>query len=297
MQTNIPAIGSAMHISIATANFYYLPFKQALAIIAGAGFTDIELALYWEHGAWAMAQHLRELSAKEIVRAIVHSGMRVTSIHDGGGVLCNAHSIEGFINPYLDKVLDELGYAPESIVFHTPHIKGSYDHSWWDSIAEQIGRSAASYHSDDTDVTLENMPPFTGYTVPLGTPSELREHAVRYGLGVTLDTTHYAQMGIEITSAAHILGDRVRTIHLSDFYERQTHLFPGEGVLDFSTFFRSLPHSALRSITLESTIGFAGEDVGRLDQIVMTSRLGLARRRIECWLETSQKSAPGDRQK
>lgn len=43
-----------MHLSVATANLYYLPFEQALAIIADAGFAYIELALYWSEavGPW-----------------------------------------------------------------------------------------------------------------------------------------------------------------------------------------------------------------------------------------------------
>ena len=43
-----------MQISIATANFYFLPFRQTLEIIAEAGFEQIELDLYWERGQWAM---------------------------------------------------------------------------------------------------------------------------------------------------------------------------------------------------------------------------------------------------
>lgn len=277
-----------MHISIATANLYYLPFYQALEIIADAGFAYIELALYWERGSWAMAQHLRDVGARQIVQAIERSGLRVSSIHDGGGVLYNAHSIEGFINPHLAATLDELGYAPESIVFHTPHIEGAYDQAWWRSIAGSIAEAAARYRSRETVVTLENMPPFAGYTVPLGTPCDLLEYAAKCDLEVTLDTTHYAQMGIDIGQAARILGDRIRTIHLSDYLGGQTHLFPGEGTLDFTAFFQVLAFSTLSAITLESSVGFRGEDVRQLDRATMIARLQLAGERLEGWLQATQ---------
>jgi sugar phosphate isomerase/epimerase len=285
---------SLMHISIATANFYYLPFDQALAIIANAGFVHIELALYWERGSWAMAQHLRDVTAQQTVRAIERSGLRVSSIHDGGGVLHNPYSTEGFINPQLDAVLDELGYAPECIVFHTPHIEGAYDQAWWRSIAAPIAEAAVRYRSGKTVVTLENMPPFAGYTVPLGTPSDLLEYAARYDLGVTLDTTHYAQMGIDIVEAARTMGDRIRTIHLSDYLDGQTHLFPGEGALDFTVFFQVLALPTLRAITLESSVGFKGEDVRQLDRPTMISRLRLAGERLAGWLQAAQRAVATD---
>ncbi|MHB1356894.1 MAG: sugar phosphate isomerase/epimerase family protein [Anaerolineae bacterium] len=273
-----------MHISIATANFYYLPFDNALDIIAGAGYTEVELALYWERGRWAMAQHLRDISAQQTARAIAQAGLHVSSIHDGGGVLHAAHTIEGFINPQLDALLDELGYAPQTIVLHSPHVEGSYDQTWWYSIADTIARAALRYQSPETAVTLENMPPFSGFTMSLLTPRELHDYAAEYGLGVTLDTTHYAQMGTDIVEAAHCLGDRVRTIHLSDYQDGRTHLFPGDGVLDFPGFFKALTFSNLQAITLECSAGFKDEDVRQLDRTAMTSRLRLAGERLRGWL-------------
>lgn len=283
-----------MDISIATANYYYLPFGQALDVIAGAGYTEIELALYWERGRWAMAQHLRDVGAQQIVRAINQAGLHVSSIHDGGGVLHDAHTIEGFINPQLDALLDELGYAPRTIVLHTPHVEGAYDPAWWHSIAEMIARAAMQYQGPETSVTLENMPPFSGFTMSLLTPRELRDYAAEHGLGVTLDTTHYAQMGADIIEAASNLGDRVRTIHLSDYQDGKTHLFPGDGVLDFAAFFKALTLSTLQAITLECSAGFKGEDVRQLDRATMISRLRLAGERVRGWLPFTNPDAAVD---
>jgi sugar phosphate isomerase/epimerase len=274
----------AMYISIATANYYYLPFEQALEVIAGAGYSEIELALYWERGKWAMAQHLRDISAQQAVRAINQAGLHVASIHDGGGVLHGVDSIDGFINPQLDTMLEALGYAPQTIVLHAPHVEGTYANTWWPSIAAAIAGAAVRYQSTETVVTLENMPPFSGYTMSLLSPGDLRDYTVAYGLGITVDTTHYAQMGTDIIAAAHTLGDRVRTIHLSDYRDGQTHLFPGDGVLDFPGFFGALTLSTLQAITLECSAGFNGEDVRQLDLTTMISRLHLAGERLQSWL-------------
>ncbi len=76
-----------MQISVATANYYQLPFEQALDIIAQAGFQTVELDLFWERKNWAMAQHLRGCAPRDVVRWIHQAGLKVSSIHDGGGVL------------------------------------------------------------------------------------------------------------------------------------------------------------------------------------------------------------------
>lgn len=115
-----------MHISIATANLYYLPFYQALEIIADAGSpisnspsTGSEAVGPWPStcGMWARGRSSRRSSAPAC--ASPASMMAVGS--------STTHTIEGFVNPHLAATLDELGYAPENIVFHTPHIEGAYD--------------------------------------------------------------------------------------------------------------------------------------------------------------------------
>jgi sugar phosphate isomerase/epimerase len=278
-----------MQTSIATANFYFLPFRQTLEIIAEAGFEHIELDLYWERGPWAVAQHLKGMAAREVVELISRSGLKVSSIHDAGGVVDNAHSIQGFINPHLKEYLDLLGYAPGCIVFHTPHIEGSYDQRWWQTIVDQIVKAAESYRSSETSVTLENMPFFDGYYVPLTTPQALLTFVAQNELGVTLDTSHYAQIGVDVVQAASILQKKIKTIHLSDFVAGQAHVFVGDGELDFTSLFRVIELSALHSITLECSAGFLGENPLDLSHPQMVDRLKLAMSRLPSWLPAAQR--------
>src|SRR5512138_2874960 len=191
-----------MKTSIATANFYFLPVRQTLEIIAESGFEYIELDLPWERGRWAMAQHLKGMQAREVIDLINQYDLKVSSIHDTGGVIEDAHSIQGFVDPQLKEYLDQLGYAPGCIVFHTPHIEGPYDQRWWQTIAVEIVNAAESYRSGETVVTLENMPLFDGYYVPLTTPQELLAFVAPTELGITLDTAHYAQIGVDVVQAA-----------------------------------------------------------------------------------------------
>ena len=283
-----------MHISVATANLYFLPFDQTLEIIADAGFEHIELDLYWERGKWAMAQHLKDLEVREVVRMVNQSGLRVSSIHDGGGVIEDAHSTQGFVNPQLAAYLDQLGYAPGCIVFHTPHIEGGYDKRWWQTISDEIVKAAEIYRSSQTSVTIENMPLFDGYYVPLTTPQELMAFVSDSELGVTLDTTHYAQIGVDVVWAARILKEKIRTIHLSDYLNGKAHVFIGDGNLDFVNVFRVLEFSALHSITLECSVGLSGEAVAEMEQVRIIDRLKTAKSRLHGWIEAAQQAVAAD---
>jgi sugar phosphate isomerase/epimerase len=273
-----------VQISVATANLFYLPFEETLEIIAEAGFQAIELDLYWERKDWAMAQHLKGRSISEVVRLIRQSELRVSSIHDGGGVLDNPDSLQGFINPQLSEYVDQLGYAPECIVFHTPHIEGHYGQSWWQTISAPIARAASEYGHHGTLITIENMPSFAGYTIPLLTPPELLDFVSANELGVTLDTTHYAEAGIDIIEAARILRGKIHTIHLSDYTENYRHVFVGDGALDFADFFGQIDFSVLKAITVECVVAFLHENPRELSQGARVERLKIAGERVKGWL-------------
>ena len=155
-------LGNQMIINAATATYFNNPFEQALEIIAGAGFEFVELDLFWERKHWAMAQHLRGYAPRDVVRLIERSGLKVGSIHDGGGVLEEPGSIRGYINPQLTAYLDCLGYAPACIVFHTPHIEGSLDGAWWQGFSGRVIAALDAFRESCRLVTIENMPGFEG---------------------------------------------------------------------------------------------------------------------------------------
>jgi sugar phosphate isomerase/epimerase len=275
-------LNSMTLISVSTANTYFLPFEQTLEIIAMAGFEWIELDLFWEYKNWAMAQHLKGVEPRAAVRQIAQAGLKVSSIHDGGGVLSSAGSTQGFINPQLSDYLDALGYAPASLVFHTPHIEASLDESWWRGFSVQIAQELAPFRNAGACLTLENMPFFGGFYVAMTTPETLMAFACEHDLGVTLDTTHYAQMGVDILTAADILRGRVRTVHLSDYVDGRTHVFIGDGTLDLAGFIRTLEPAALQAITLECSLARLYESAAELTPAQMVERLKLARARVSC---------------
>ncbi|RPJ28500.1 MAG: sugar phosphate isomerase/epimerase [Chloroflexi bacterium] len=270
-----------MQLSVATANLYLQSFEQALEIIAEAGFQNIELDLFWARKEWAMAQHLRDVPVKRAVELVEQSGLRISSIHDGGGVLEDQHSALGFVNPVLDQYLNEMGYAPNGLVFHTPHIEGHPDAGWWERISDEIVRSLEKYRMACSFVSIENMPLFDGYFVPLTTPEELNAFVAGNGLSATFDTTHYAQMGIDIVAAARKLRRNIKTIHLSDFMAGQSHVFIGEGELDFSGFFDVIDKESLNAVTLESSLSSMDNPHHEMSYNELVNRMREARIRLE----------------
>lgn len=274
-----------MHISFATANLYQEPFEDVLEMIAEAGYGAIELDLFWERKEWAMAQHLRGWSAKQIAASIERSGLRLSSIHDGGGVLNDPESVAGYINPTLDETIDALGCVPGCLVFHTPHVEGVQEANWWGRIEGRIAAELRPYQEICPVVAVENMPNFDGYSVPLLTPQALADFTQRFGLGVTLDTTHYAQMGTDVVAAARALGGQTRTMHLSDYQAGRTHVFVGEGELDLPGVFKALDVDHLHAVTVECSLARGNGTVQPLARAEKVARMREARIRTEAYLQ------------
>lgn len=222
-----------MRVSVATATFYHLPFEEAIEIICRAGFDGIELDLYWQGGDWRVAQHLEGVPSKDTLRMIGEAGLEVVSLHDAGGVIeaDGDAAIDVQVHEFLAQVTKPLDY----LVVHTPHRKTQHGAEWWASYQPRFAEDLRAY-SRYCRIAVENMPALPGYHVPLLSPGELRDFAERHDVSVALDTTHYAQIGVDICAAAETLGRRIGCVHLSDFAEGSTHLPIGEGVLDLTGF-------------------------------------------------------------
>jgi sugar phosphate isomerase/epimerase len=273
-----------MQLSFATANLYSLPFEQVLQITAEAGFQNIELDLFWERKEWAVAQHLRGVPVQRVVQLVKQAGLRISSIHDAGGVLEGPGSARGLVNPALDQVLSEMGYAPDCLVFHTPHIEGNPGPGWWERISEEIVCSLAKYRGACAFITIENMPLFDGYFVPLTRPEDLYAFVEKNALGATLDTAHYAQIGMDIAEAARTLGSSMKTVHLSDFKAGKVHVFIGDGELDFAGFFDAIDRQNLNAVTLECSLSSIDRPDHEMSCSELVSRLKEGRARLERFL-------------
>lgn len=259
-----------MLLSIATANLYHIPFEKALSVIRRAGYEYIELDGYWKGGEWEIAQHIKGIPPRDVIAMVLDSGLKLASYHDLGGIIGEGQAT--LVAPQTYEYL-EL-YSFPCVVLHTPHCKTD-DLNWWEffrpSVADEV--RALGRHSM---VCIENMTHFEDYTVPLLLLSELLEFAEETGSYINFDTTHYAQEGGDIAGAAAVLKRRIRTLHLSDYGEQGAHLFPGDGRLDFQSFFRELDRDSLHAVTIE-----CNSVSGSTDEAWLAERYAKAREYVE----------------
>lgn len=242
-----------MKIAISTGTFYRVPFRRALELIKSAGFEYVELLQYWKgEDAWEMGQHLKGMKPKDVLAMVRESGLRISSLHDGGGVIT-----EGIGSVVARSTYEYLEYGAADIpcvVFHTPH-KRTDDARWW-SRFRSVAANDLSALKEQAVICVENMLDFGGYTVPLLDPRDLLEFAADSDIYVNIDTAHYAQCGVDILEAATILRDRTRSVHLSDYADPRAHVFVGEGTLDLKGFMSTLNKPILHAATIECDVEY-----------------------------------------
>lgn len=242
-----------MNISIATATFFYIPFKETLNLIKMAGFEYIELDIYWKGGEnWAAGQHLNNIKPREVLKMVKESGLKISSLHDIGGVIYedSGSLITSDTYEYLEYGGDDI----PCIVFHTPH-KKTNDVDWWEKYKKKASADLQALRSKFL-ICIENMIYFDGYQVPLVNPTDMLAFTIENKIFINIDTTHYAEVGVDIVQAANILKDCVKGIHLSDFKDGKNHLYIGEGDLDLKGFFNNLCLDNLHTITIECNIPY-----------------------------------------
>ncbi len=242
-----------MNISIATATFYNIPFTEALDLIRMAGFDSIELDTYWTGGDnWEVTQHLKNIRPREVLKIIRESGLRINSLHDMGGVIFK--DTDTVISRDTFEYLEFGGEDIPCIVFHAPH-KKTEDKNWWSGYSSKAANDLKAL-KDKFLVCIENIQNFPGYQTSLIDPHEMLDFVKENGLFINMDTTHYAQCGIDIVTAAKDCREYVKGVHFSDYKDGKRHLFPGEGVLDLKGFINALKLDSLHTLTLECNIPY-----------------------------------------
>lgn len=241
---------------MATANFYHIPFDKTLDIIKQAGFEYIELDGYWKGGdSWETAQHIKDIKPKDVINMVSDSGLRIASFHDMGGVI--EQGSESLINSKTYEYL-ALTEIP-CVIFHTPCHKTT-DKNWWKKYKKTVINDLKTL-SENRIICIENMIQFNNYVVPLLEPKEMFEFISEANVFTTIDTTHYAQSATNIVYAADILKDKVKTIHLSDYYNGKSHIYIGDGELEFKSFYNKLNIDDLYLTTIECALPYSSDNV------------------------------------
>ena len=115
---------------------------------------------------------------------------------------------------------------------------------------EEFIASVADYAKEyGVTVCLENLP-FPKH--PVSSVKEVCDMVDKLGrdnLGVCLDTGHAAIYDTDVAAAVRYIGGRLRALHIHDnMGDADSHLIPGDGVIDWSAFAEAL-----------SEVGYSGE--------------------------------------
>jgi len=233
-----------MNIAISTANLYFLPFEKVLEIYKKAGYEYIELAGYWKGGDSEIAQHLKDIKPKDALKLVHEYGLKISSLHDMGGLI--EDGVESVISQLTYEYLEHYDFP--CLVFHTPRKKGA-DANWWNEYKHKAINDLQCIKGNRI-ICMENIYSVKYYS-PIITPEDMLSFVEDADVFVNIDTTHYGKSGADISTAANVLKDRVKTIHLSDYADQKEHLFFGDGILDFKSFFSNIDINRLHAITIE----------------------------------------------
>jgi len=243
-----------MIISISTANLYDVPFEKVLNIYKAAGYEHIELAGYWKGGEWEIGQHLKGIAPKDAISAVQKNGLKISSFHDMGGVI--EDGAESIISATTYEYLEYYDFP--CLVFHAPHKKGATA-AWWAQYKEKAMEDLQAV-KENRLICVENLFEVENYFMPLITPLDMLDFANYADVYVNADTTHYAHSKFDIVGAVKTLGNRLKTIHLSDYKKREQHVHLGKGVLDFASFFKTLDLTNIYSVCVECKIKYDPSD-------------------------------------
>ena len=173
---------------------------------------------------------------------------------------------------------------PPCISFHAPHGR-DLTNNWWETFSIKFGKLLTDFQKKCPIITVENMPDFIGFYNPLKDPEDLKSFTELYDLGITFDTTHYAEIGINIVDTLKILNKNIRTIHLSDFSDEGSHLLIGEGDINWKDFFKNLNYSNLHTITLECSMANKMKSIFKMTKSELIARLIKAKTRLTDYLK------------
>jgi sugar phosphate isomerase/epimerase len=228
-----------------------MPFIEALEIYKESGFTNIELNMYWKGGInWEVSQHLKGINPSIVVDIISKSKLELVSIHDCGGVI--EPGVPSAINPQIHKYLNVLKRKDLFLVFHVPHIVANNGTNWWNDYVKIYEQDLTMFNQ--SNICIENLPKFNGYFVPLLSPEEMNMFICKNKVNLNLDTTHYAEMDVDIFEAINILKNKIKTVHLSNYTKGKGHLSIREGDLDIKRILSSFDQSITEIVTLEINV-------------------------------------------
>lgn len=241
-------------LAIATGPMWRLAVDEAFAAVKAAGASAVEIMV---------TQDVSSQSPQMLERLAARHDLEIVAVHAPMLLLTRQVYTSDPIEKIRRTVELTRALGVSTIVLHPPYL-WQLKYSLW-ALHELEDAMAGT----PTTITMENMYPVHVGRRRLGFHRFGDLDALRRFPHVTLDTSHLAVAGEDITEAYRRLRDRVVHIHLSDNRGRgrDSHAPIGEGILPIADFVRGLDGPALRSVALEVNPGPASDDRGELEAL------------------------------
>lgn len=231
---------ASMPILFSTGALYGLPYHLAFRLASAAGCDGVELVL----DPWTVA-----VGPRAVREQGVRAGCPVRVLHPSlFGLPGWKTAPEAF--PRLAEWALALGCS--MVVVHPPRFAGLSENT---RLFDQGLAAFRRLVGEQVEIGVENSAVFfeRDRQHPYVWPEHVASFALERGMPVVFDTTHAASTGLGLVEAYDQVAGLVRHVHLSDYRRPprwldhpsldtyfKHHQLPGEGELDFASFFRRL---------------------------------------------------------
>lgn len=246
-----------MQIGISTLVDLEVPFAQLAGMVARAGFTHLSLSHDVAHAGY---QHPAGRAA--LAQALSDSGLKLNYIHAALDYSYDMASLDPQTRLITREVYRlaimacaELG--GHSVVAHAcgRHPVPDADVAEMTRLGVDVLRELCAFAADrGVLLTIENLPARYGFQTV--TQRIMEECADWEKLGFCVDTCHATLDTADALPQVEWLAPKVRQTHFSDTQgQEDSHLIPGEGVVDFPGICRILgAHGYSGVVDLESSL-------------------------------------------
>ncbi|MBQ9986277.1 MAG: sugar phosphate isomerase/epimerase [Oscillospiraceae bacterium] len=226
-----------MKIGISSAVFYPLESEKAIEKALRLGFDTFE---FFFNCDYEISEEFIELIKEKLDRA----GARVLSIHPYTAFAESVFLFSEYsrrtdenIRRYAKSFKAAKKLGAKYFTFHGDRLQsGAEKYAFADRHCEALKRLAATALDNDIKLCLENVS-----WCKSSSPEYQCEVAQRVGdIFFTLDLKQARRAGVSVDEYISAMGERIMNLHLSDCDAQNDCLLPGEGEVDYSSFFEKM---------------------------------------------------------